>query len=153
MTRRGFTLLEVLVATAIMAIAVTTALSALRGSLRNADRSSELDRIGSLARRKMGELLAERLLPRCQGFSGTFAPEYTGGIEAGWSAMITPSEVASRPASPGAAAMERVQLEVWWRSGSNRRTMPLEAYRRAVLTLPEAEWMQAHSQPGGGVGP
>ena len=62
MTRARIYLLEVLVATAIMAIAVTTAVTALRTSLRNADRQWNSTG-GRLARRKMDELLAERLEP------------------------------------------------------------------------------------------
>lgn len=144
MTRRGFTLLEVLVATAIMAIAVTTALSALRTSMRNADRQTETARAASLARRKMGELLAQTLIPCCQVLEGNFPPVYTGGVAAGWSALITPSEMATPQPSPGVPAIERIQLEVWWQSGAGRRTMKLEAYRRAKLTVVEADWMASH---------
>ena len=153
MTRRGFTLLEVLVATAIMAIAVTTALSALRTSLRNADRQTETARAASLTRRKMGELMAQTLAPCCQVIEGVFPPAYTGGAAAGWSAMITPSEAIALQPSPGMEGIERVHLEVWWQSGAGRRTMKLEAYRRARLTTAEAEWMVSHAGAAGGVGP
>jgi general secretion pathway protein I len=152
MTRRGFTLLEVLVATAIMAIAVTTALSALRTSLRNADRQTETARAASLARRKMSELLAQTFAPCCQVLQGDFPPAYTGGVAAGWSAMITPSEAAAPQASPGTACIERIQLEVWWQSGAGRRTMKLEAYRRAKLTVAEADWMASRAGAAGGGG-
>jgi type II secretion system protein I len=151
MKRGGFTLLEVLVATAIMAIAVTTALSALRTSLRNADRQTETARAASLARRKMGELLAQRLAPCCQALEGVFPPSFTNGVEAGWSAMITPSEAGSLPPVPGTASIEKIQLEVWWRSGAGRRTMPLEAYRRSRLTIAETEWMVSHAGAAGGL--
>jgi general secretion pathway protein I len=150
MKRRGFTLLEVLVATAIMAIAVTTALSALRTSLRNADRQTETARAASLARRKMGELLAQTLAPCCQVSEGVFPPAYTGGVAAGWSALITPSEAEGIRPAPGMAGIERVQLEVWWQSAAGRRTMKLEAYRRARLTLAEADWMVSHAAAAGG---
>ena len=144
MTRRGFTLLEVLVATAIMGIAVTTAVTALRTSLRNADRQMEIDRVGSLARRKMDELLTERLNPHCQNFGGVFPPAYTAGAEAGWTAVVTPYETAMMPPVPGAPALERIQLEVWWKTITGRKTMRLEAYRRTILTDADAGWMQAH---------
>ena len=53
---RGFTLLEVMVATTIMAIAVVGLLSSLSASLRNAARLTDNDRSALLARRKMDEL-------------------------------------------------------------------------------------------------
>lgn len=152
MTRRGFTLLEVLVATAIMAIAVTTAVTALRTSLRNADRQMELEKVGNLARRKMDDLLAERLNPHCQAFGGVFPVAYTGGVEAGWTAIETPYEVAMMPPSPGLTALERIQLEVWWKTLTGRKTIHLEAYRRTVLTEADAEWMQAHPRETSGGG-
>jgi general secretion pathway protein I len=153
MRRRGFTLLEVLVATAIMAIAVTTALSALRTSLRNADRQTETARAASLARRKMSELLAQTLAPCCQVLEGGFPPVYTGGVAAGWSALITPSEAEFPHPAPGVAGIERIQLEVWWQSGAGRRTMKLEAYRRARLTVAETDWMVSHAAAAGGGAP
>jgi general secretion pathway protein I len=146
MRRRGFTLLEVLVATAVMAIAVTAAVTALRTSLRHADRQMELDRIGNLARRKMEDLLAERLNPHCQPFGANFPIAYTGGLEAGWTALQTPYETAVLPAGPGAPALERIQLEIWWKTQSGRKTMRLEAYRRTTLTQVDADWMTLHMQ-------
>ena len=56
--RRGFTLLEVMVATTIMGIAVVTLLSALSTSVRNATRLTDYDRAVLLARAKMDALLA-----------------------------------------------------------------------------------------------
>ena len=61
---QGFTLLEVLVATAIMAIAVTGLLTSLSTSLRNAARVTSVDRATLLARQKMDELLSEPKLPK-----------------------------------------------------------------------------------------
>jgi general secretion pathway protein I len=142
--RRGFTLLEVLVATAVMAVAVTVALSALRTSLRNADRQFDMDRASWLARRKMEELLVERLTPRVQPLRGVFPVAYTGGVEAGWSAIVTPYELIVPEPQPGSPVLERVRLEIWWMSGSVRRTMQLEAYQRSRLTEIEAQWIQAN---------
>ena len=62
--RRGFTLLEVLVATVIMAIAVSGVLAALSTSVRNATRLTDRDRASVFARRKMEELLVDKRLPR-----------------------------------------------------------------------------------------
>ena len=146
MTRRGFTLLEVLVATAIMAVAVTAGLSALRTSLRNADRQVELERAASLARRKMDELLAQSALPHGQSFDGVFSPEYTAGVEAGWSALVTPVEAATTPPRPNSIGLERIQLEVWWITASGRKSMRLETYRSAPFSTDDVAWMLAHPE-------
>ena len=146
MRRRGFTLLEVLVATAIMAIAVTAALSALRASLRNAGRQVELERAASLARRKMDELLAVPALPHGQPFGGVFSPDYTSGIEAGWSALVTPAEAATMPPRPNSTGLERIQLEIWWQTETGRKSMRLETYRGAIFSSEDAAWMMANPQ-------
>ncbi len=136
--RRGFTLLEVLVATLLMAIAVTGLLSALRTSLSNAARLTETERGLTLARRQMDELLATRVLPRGMPFEGVFPPETTGGVEAGWRATVAPFEGQSaapgQKPSPGSRMVERIHLEVWWRQAGRRRSMELDAYRGAIVT-------------------
>jgi general secretion pathway protein I len=151
--RRGFTLLEVLVATAIMAIAVTTALAALRTSLRNAGRQVDLDRASTLARSKMDELLVTRAVPHLQSFGGDFPPVYTGGREAGWEARITPYELFGTPPQVGSPTLERIQLEVWWRTDAGRQQMHLEAYRPGVLTAADAGWAMEHGREMVGAAP
>jgi general secretion pathway protein I len=125
-SQRGFTLLEVLVATVIMSIAIAGTLSALSGSMRNATRLSEYDRAAMLARRKMDELLLDRKLPRLVFIEGRWDPNTTGGRESGWRARVQPWEW-SPTAGPGAAILERIELEVWWVDGERRRSFPLEA--------------------------
>ena len=88
MTRRGFTLLEVLVATLIMALAVTGLMSALSTSLRSASRLTDYDRAVLLAHQKMDELMIATRAPKFAPFSGTWGPEVTGGLQAGWTAPL-----------------------------------------------------------------
>ena len=57
----GFTLLEVLVATLIMGIAVAGILSGMAGASRNAARLTDIDRATLLAKQKMDELLLDRV--------------------------------------------------------------------------------------------
>lgn len=146
--RRGFTLLEVLVATLIMAIAVTGLLGALRTSLTNAARLTDTERGLALARRQMDELLVTRMLPRGVPFEGVFPPETTGGLEAGWRAQVVPFEgqtvAPGQKPPPGSRMVERIHLLVWWKQGEQRRTMELDAYRGIVVTpemLPFIEGM------------
>lgn len=131
--RAGFTLLEVLVATLIMAIAVTGLLAALSTSLRSAAKLTDYDRAALLARQKMDELLLAVRVPKQQIFEGTWAKEVTGDIETGWRARITPFEMPPN-AGPRTPILERVELEIWWMSGDQRKTFTLEGFRRAVLT-------------------
>lgn len=129
----GFTLLEVLVATLIMAIAVAGLMGTISTSLRNAARLTDHDRAVLLGHQKMDELLIATGLEKGVPFAGTWGPDVTGGGEMGWVARLTPFEV-PKGVGPGRPFIERVELEIWWRSGSQRRSFQLEGYHRALLT-------------------
>jgi type II secretion system protein I len=128
----GFTLLEVLVATLIMGIAVAGILSGMAGASRNAARLTDYDRATLLAKQKMDELLIERDVPRNQDLAADFNSALTGGVRSGWHARVTPFE-----ATPGANGnswvLDRIELEIWWMSGLTRRSYALEGFRRNVL--------------------
>jgi len=128
---RGFTLLEVMVATTIMAIAVVGLLSSISASLRNAARLTDYDRSALLARRRMDELLLDRRLPRFATVEGNWDLSATG-VEGGWRARMTPFDVPPG-AGAGVAVLDRVELEVWWKKGGFRRSFTLEGFRRGML--------------------
>lgn len=132
MNRRGFTLLEMLVATALMAIAVVTLLSALSTSLRNAARLTDHDRAAIVGRRKLDELLLTQRLPRFVPIQGPLTPLTDAGLRGGWSARVTPFEVPPN-VQPGMALLDRVECEIWWEDGSRRRSYRLEGYKTTVL--------------------
>jgi general secretion pathway protein I len=135
-TRRdGFTLLEVLIATVILALAVVGVLSALSTSVRNAGRLTDRDRAAMLAKRKMEELLTERRLPRNVVLGGVYEPLLTGGLSAGWKAQVTAFEVPPNVA-PGQNVLDRVTVQIWWTVGGRTQTMEIESFRRAP-TLPD----------------
>jgi len=79
-SNRGFTLLEVLVATLIMGIAVAGILGALSAGSRNAARLTQYDRATLLARQKMDELLVDQKAPRKQLLAGMWTPQQAGGV-------------------------------------------------------------------------
>jgi general secretion pathway protein I len=134
---RGYTLLEVLVATALMGIAVAGVLSALSATARNAARVNESDLAVRLARQKMDELLLDPRLPYQTPLEGRW-DERLIGTRAGWRAVVRPFEAlpGSGPMSP---VLESIVLEVWWMSGpAQRRTLQIEGYRRGLLP-PDAQ--------------
>jgi prepilin-type N-terminal cleavage/methylation domain-containing protein len=130
--QRGFTLLEALVATMIMGVAVAGILSALAASSRNVSRLTHADRAVILARTKMDELLVDLTLPRKEYLGGPFSAAASGDTAAGWKALITPIEAAPA-ATDRNWVIDRIELEIWWMDGGTRRSFSLEGYRRALL--------------------
>ena len=130
--QRGFTLLEMLVATTLMGVAIAGLLSGIAGATRNAARVRDHDRAVQLARLRMNELLVDFRLPRETVVSAPFDPALTGGLEAGWQARLTTFEMPPVVA-PGQLALDRIGLEVWWNSGGKHRSVTLEAFRPRVL--------------------
>lgn len=133
--RRGFTLLEVLVATVILGIAITGLLAGLSTSLRTAGRVTEADRAAVLARRKMDEILLDRRFPRGATVEGPW--DAAAGLTGGWRARMSQFE-APQEAREGWYVLDRVELEVWWMNGSDRRSFQLEAYRTSLLRPAQA---------------
>jgi general secretion pathway protein I len=130
--QRGFTLLEVLVASLIMGIAVVGLLSAISTSIRHAARLANYDRIALLARAKMDALLVDTRLPQFSVLEGGIDPALMGGVEAGWRARVTPFEMPMER-TVGTPVLQRIELEVWWMSGDQRRTFTLDSFRRLTL--------------------
>jgi general secretion pathway protein I len=136
MRQRGFTLLEMIVASTIMAIAVVGLLSGIAGSTRNAARLREYGRAVQLARLRMNELLADPGLPRGVVLSGPYDPGLSGGLQAGWQARLSTFEPPPTT-TPGQIALDRIELEVWWMAGTQRRTFTLDGFRPHLLKADE----------------
>jgi len=128
-SQRGFTLLEILVATTLMGIAVVGLLSSLSTSMRNATHVTDADRAAQIARNKMSELLVDAGLP----FRGNLQGSFDAG--SGWTAEIAPFEMPPR-VQPGTPILQRISLVVWWHSGVNLRQYPVEAYRITEIPRP-----------------
>ena len=131
--KRGFTLLEMVVATTIMGVAVVSLMASLSTATRSAARLQDYDRAVQLGRVRMNELILDRTLPHNSMVSGEFDPSQTGGLEAGWRARLSLFEMPPHPV-PGDTAIDRLELEIWWASGQRRRTFTLDAYRPRILS-------------------
>ena len=132
---RGFTLLEILVATAIMGIAVAGMMSGLATSARNAARITQYDRAAMLARLKMDELLADDAVPLDRPVSGSYRPIDAGGVQAGWQARVVPFAAPTPELPPGTPVVERIELEIWWMDGPTRRRFTLVGIRRGTIPV------------------
>jgi type II secretory pathway pseudopilin PulG len=146
---RGITLLEMIVATTILAVAVVGLMAGLSGTTRNAARLQDYDRAVQLGRTRMNELFLDTRLPRDTTMSGIFDSSQTGGLEAGWRARLTQFELPP-VISPGESALDRLELEVWWKSGATTRTYTLDAYRPRPLAPGEAAAAQAAAAAAAG---
>lgn len=134
--QRGFTLLELLVATVIMATAVAGLLSALSTSTRNAAKLTDYDRAAMLATRKMDEMLVRSRLPRHVVLEGPYSPAEVGGTRMGWRARIAPFDLPSNP-GPGQYILDRIEVQIWWDQGGRERSYTVEGFRRSLLTQEE----------------
>ncbi len=126
----GFTLLEVLVATTIMGIAVAGLIAGLSQSAKNAARLTDYDRAAMLSRTKMNDLLLDTNLP----FDGSVEGKFDNA--SGWRAALRPFDVPPT-AGPGTVVLQQLALEVWWMPATGtRRSIQLEGYRQARIPIP-----------------
>ena len=128
----GFTLLEVLVATAILGTAVAALFSLLSGSLSNARRLQGPERALWLARTQMNELLAAS--ERGRGSSATLLLDQKmrgqWDEQFRWEATATPVP-APVPPAPGETIVVRIVLDTFWKSEASEREkkLTLETYQ------------------------
>jgi prepilin-type N-terminal cleavage/methylation domain-containing protein len=132
-TTNGFTLLEMIVASTIMAIALVGLLAGISGTTHNATRLQDYDRAVQLGRARMDELMLDLRLPRNVPFSGSFDTRQTGGFEAGWRARVTAFEMPPVRLE-GETGLDRIELEIFWKSGEVQRSFTLDAYRPHVIS-------------------
>jgi type II secretion system protein I len=130
---QGFTLLEMIVATTIMAVAIVGLVSGLSTTTHNAARLRDYDRAVQLGRERMNELMLDQTLPHNTVISGMFDPNQTGGAECGWRARLTTFEMPPM-IRINEAALDRLELEVWWKTGLTTRSFTLDAYRPRAIT-------------------
>src|SRR5580700_1991041 len=148
----GFTLLEALVASLIMAIAISALLVNLHTSLRNVERLSSNDRASVFAQHKMDELLSDPTLGVLAHVSGPYLSDAADPLQSGWSARVRPFEYPPNLTS-AVSLLEEIHLEVWWPRGGEKKTFALNGYRAATLTQDEMQKVQFLIQAQGVIGP
>lgn len=111
---KGFTLLEVMVALAIMAGVIMTVISSLNYHLSLTARNNEETVAQLLARSKLEELELLDADELAQGKEGDFKPDWP---DYSWKAEISPTSV---------TIFKGLTVTVTW--GADRRTLSLEHY-------------------------
>lgn len=125
----GFTLLEVLVAMAILGVGLCVVLELFSGGLRSAKISEEYVRATWYGKGKMEEVLSSKDLT--EGITeGAFDPEFSWTLEV---KKANPSVPTIEPAGEEAESLPvdlyQVVLKVSWPSGARQRTLELESLR------------------------
>lgn len=131
--QKGFTLLEVLVATAILGTAIAALLSLLSGALRNSERLQAPAQALLLGQSKMNELLGAGVAAE----DGTLtAMPLDVKLQGRWDEPFRWEAVATRVRSspermPGETILVQVALNVFWKpgSGNQERKLSLETYQ------------------------
>lgn len=120
--QRGTTLLEVVLATLLLGIAAAGLLGAVNRALAGIQAAREHSRAVTHANSVLEELLALPRLRAGQALQGST------DTTAGWRAATEPLHLQND--HPGTIGLVKIQVEVWWLSGDQRKTLALEGYRR-----------------------
>ncbi|MBI4480230.1 MAG: prepilin-type N-terminal cleavage/methylation domain-containing protein [Acidobacteria bacterium] len=128
----GFTLLEVLVATAILGTAVAALFSLLSGSLSNARRLQVPEQVLLLAHSQLNELLAESQ----RGLAASPVLPLEEKVQGRWNEQIRWEAMATRvpsaqPSVAGTPILVRIELDAFWNSGTGgtEKQLSLETYQ------------------------
>jgi general secretion pathway protein I len=113
--KKGFTLLEVMIALAILALVGVAFLRAQAGSIRLLDESSQISLATLLAREKMAELESVSF-PEVGRTSGTGGDAYA---QYNWEQVVTSTEL---------PVLRRALVRILWKEGPRERTLELVAY-------------------------
>jgi len=123
--KQGFTLLEVLVAMAILGIGLVVIIELFSGGLRLGRTSEEYTKAVGYARMKLEEIsLAKSLKEGVE--EGEFDREYRWQVEVKKVDLLPPGrETSYQPP----VALYWVRIDVLWKSGTRERNTALESYR------------------------
>jgi len=136
--QRGFTLLEALVATAVLGAAVAALLGLLSGSLRNAARMEAPERALLLGQSKLHELISAGVTEENGDTSEAHALPFDQTIEGRWDERFrwearatrfrpapSAAEGSSSEPTPGEIVLARITLAVFWKRETDREEQTL----------------------------
>lgn len=129
----GFTLLEVIIALAILGIGLTVTIELFSGSLRLGWISGEYTKAINYASLKMEEIATQKTVTEGEEegeFDKTF--RWRVGVE---KVDILPGDKGTEFKSP--AEFYRVRVSVFWKSGSKERSASLESYKTVKTGVDE----------------
>ncbi len=128
MNRRGFTLLEVLVAVTLIGVGFSVIFAAMSGSLKNLSRVETNDRRVELARFKLAELdLIKKIRPQ-DSATGTFPDGTRWTLRS--SPFIAPIE---DPQRSNTSSVIRVDLTLEWMGRHGVQSKTIQTYRYQVI--------------------
>lgn len=128
----GFTLIEVLVAVAILGIGLTIIIELFSGALPLGRASEEYTRAVSYARMKMEEIAAKPMVEEGTD-EGSFDDTYRWQVEV---KKVDLLPVENKPDFKPPAQFFQIQIDVLWKSGSKERSTHIESYK---TTKPEKD--------------
>ena len=134
---RGFTLIEVMVAAAVLGIAVTALFSLLSRSLSNLNTIEDRRHYELAGSEVMNRVLLLSVLPPEGKFEGTLVPANTR-----WAVTLTPWIPANLDNKPPVAVM-KVDVEVFWQGRAGQRSLKLETVKAASLSYSDYDFQEA----------
>lgn len=129
----GFTLLEVVVAVAILGIALTVIMELFSGGLRLARTSEEYTKAMNYASTKLEEIMTQQIVEEGTDdgdFDDTF--HWQVGVK---KVDVLPGEKSTEFKPP--VELYQVRINIRWKSGSKERSALLESYRTIKLGMDE----------------
>jgi general secretion pathway protein I len=127
-SQRGFTLMEVLVASVLMGTVFVAAVSLMSQSLRNIERMRPHEQAMRHAREKMNETLLREQLT-LEHSSGRWSDGYR------WRVDVTPEVQANEPSRQGLPMLFNIRVEVSW-GGDQPRSYVLQTAQLAAAPPP-----------------
>ena len=149
MRQRGFTLIEIVVAMAILGVGLIVIIELFAGGLRLGRASEEYSKAVSLARTKLEEVSLNAILQEGNE-TGEFDRDFR------WQVAVKRMDilpVERPPEFQPLVEFYRVKVDVFWKSGSRERNAGIETYKTAQAVPPEVGGVGVGAGTGTAVSP